>query len=150
MNIHFDSVAKSVLGLLTLGAAISASQVATAQCRCGGSAAYSGMATTTVTPEMPLPAGQIIESDSIYLTVVVPEQAILKINNDPTISVGTIRYFVVRNLEIGRSYDFKIVAETANAANVAMEETKSVTLTPGSAELVTLKPTKRKVEPSIN
>jgi uncharacterized protein (TIGR03000 family) len=88
--------------------------------------------------------GQIIEGDSIYLTVNVPEKAIVQVNGDPTISQGPTRYFVVRGLEPGRVYSFEIVAETANPAGVAMEEKKLVKLHAGSTEIVSLRPVKRK------
>lgn len=132
---------------------------ALAQCNCGGSNV--ALPPTAYYPPMPppmlmggvpgmeypgmIPDGQIIEGDTIYLNVTVPEDAILTINGDPTISTGTNRYFVVKGLDIERTYKFVIVAETANAAGVPMEETKTVTLSPGSTEQVALKPVKRKV-----
>ncbi len=143
-------VALAVVGAFTWPAS------AWAQCNCGGGSAVS-QGYPAVADGMlfdgQLPAGaqigQIIESDSIYLTVHVPEKAIIKVNGDPTISVGPTRYFVVKGLEPGRDYKFVIVAETANAAGVPMEETQTVTLKPGTLENVTLKPVKRKkVEPA--
>jgi uncharacterized protein (TIGR03000 family) len=94
---------------------------------------------------MAMSPGMILEPDSIYLTVNVPEDAILQVNGDPTISIGPTRYFVVRGLAAGRTYNFEIVAETANPAGVAMEEKKTIALTTGASEIVTLKPVKRKV-----
>lgn len=89
--------------------------------------------------------GQIIDDEAIYLTVNVPEEAIVTINNDPTISDGPTRHFVVRHVEPDRAYKFVIVAETANPAGIALEQTKTVTLKPGEFEEVTLEPFKRKM-----
>ncbi len=118
---------------------------ASAQC-CGGSA-MGGFGGEIIGDAMGMPIGpyQVMEADSIYFTVNVPEKAILQINGDPTISLGPTRYFVVRGLEPGRTYSFEIVAETANPAGVAMEEKKTIKLTPGSSEIVTMKPVKRKL-----
>jgi uncharacterized protein (TIGR03000 family) len=146
------------LGGLLATTLVLSSQSVFGQCNCGGHSGASvvgehydaqpsampivmGQPVDSAAPN----GGQLIESDSIYLTVSVPETAILTVNGDPTISVGTLRYFVIKGLDRTREYQFEVVAETANAAGVAMEETKTVKLRPGSAELVTLKPVKRKV-----
>ncbi len=128
-------------------AILSAPQSACAQC-CGGSGSAMGGYGGVISGDfmgMPMMPGLIMEEDSIYLTVNVPEKAILQINGDPTISLGPTRYFVVHGLEPGRTYSFEIVAETANPAGVAMEEKKTVKVQSGSNEIVTLKPVKRKV-----
>ncbi len=123
---------------------------ASAQCACGG-AASGGYSLTMGMPGLPMDGsvGQILEANAIYLTVNVPEKAILKVNGDPTISLGTTRYFVIKELDPKHEYKFVIVAETANAAGVAMEETKTVKLKVGAMETVTLKPVKRKVIPPV-
>lgn len=113
-----------------------------AQCACGGSSSAGAMSYGA--PLAMGIEGRIVEGDAIYLNVTVPETAKLTVNGDPTISIGTNRYFVIRNLEPGRKYKFKVVAETANAAGVPMEETKVVELSPGATEFVSLKPFKRK------
>jgi len=125
-----------------------------AQCACGSSAiggSYGSMAfgmpdemMIGMPGDMMGTPGQVIEGDSIYLTIDVPDKAILQINGDPTISIGPKRYFVIRNLEPDETYKFVIVAETANAAGVAMEETQTLKLKPGARESVSLKPIKRK------
>jgi uncharacterized protein (TIGR03000 family) len=116
---------------------LSTNQSASAQC-CGGSAMgeYSS--------ELMSP-GMIIEGDSIYLTVILPEAAVLKVNDDPTISLGATRYFVVRGLDPAKIYTFDIVAEALNPAGVALVEKKTLKLKPGANDIVTLKPVKRKV-----
>lgn len=133
---NFNLAASLLVGLLV------SPGIATAQCNCWGSpGAYSDS-------WMTIPGGgfgQIIEGDSVYITLNVPEEAIVQVNGDPTISIGPTRYFVVRNLEAERTYKFVIVVETANAAGVAMEETKTIKMTPGNTEVVTMKPIKRKV-----
>lgn len=150
---HNQTISRYGFSVLSVAFFLSA-QSAFAQCNCGGGQA-TGMVVGEYAPAMPIvmgqpgdysvPGGQVIESDSIYLTVSVPEKAILTVNGDPTISVGTTRYFVIKGLDLSREYKFEIVAETANAAGVAMEETKTVKVRPGSTEMVTLKPVKRKV-----
>lgn len=91
---------------------------------------------------------QNVEADAIYLTINVPEDtAPLRINNDPTMSVGATRYFVIRHLEPGRTYSFEVVAERANAAGVAMEEIKVFKLPAGSSKMLSLNPIKRKGDP---
>ncbi len=112
-------------------------QFASAQC-CGGSglSVFSG--------EMMSP-GMIIEGDSIYLTVNLPELAMLQVNGDPTISLGPVRYFVVRGLEPGKTYTFEFAAETLNPAGVPLLEKKTVKLKAGSNDIITLKPVKRKI-----
>jgi uncharacterized protein (TIGR03000 family) len=118
---------------------------ASAQCACGSGASGSYSLSMGM-PGLPMgaSAGTLIEANAIYLNVTVPEKAVLKINNDPTISEGPNRYFVIKDLDPTKEYKFTLVAETANAANVAMQETKTVTLKPGSLETVALKPVKRK------
>lgn len=119
---------------------------ASAQCACGNGAS-GGYSLAMGMPGVPMGAslGQSIEANAIYLNVNVPEKALLKVNGDPTISLGTTRYFVIKDLDPQHEYKFVIVAETANAAGVPMEETKTVKLKVGAIETVTLKPIKRKV-----
>lgn len=144
-----------VLCALVVLGAMTAPQHANAQCGCnravsGYASSEMGMAFQAMPfngMTYPGMLERVVEEDAIYLTVNVPEKAILKVNGDPTISVGPKRYFVIRNLEPGRSYKFKIVAETANAAGVAMEETKTVKLSAGSTGVVSLKPIRRKGDP---
>jgi uncharacterized protein (TIGR03000 family) len=127
--------------LCALASVLSANQISSAQC-CGGIAmgGYSSdMMGYSLTP------GQTIEGDSVYLTVSLPEAAVLQINGDPTISLGATRYFVVRGLDSAKTYTFEIVAETLNPAGVALIEKKTLKLRPGANEIVVLKPVKRKV-----
>lgn len=127
-------------------AALFISAQAAAQCACG-SPAMAGSPFAMGVNGVPMGAtpGPIIEANAIYLNVNVPEKAILKINGDPTISLGTSRHFVIKDLDPQHEYKFVIVAETANSAGVPMEETKTVKLKVGAIETVTLKPVKRKV-----
>ncbi len=124
---------------------------ASAQCACSNGAS-GGYSLATGMPGVPMGTslGPVIEANAIYLNVNVPEKALLKVNGDPTISLGTTRYFVIKDLDPQHEYKFVIVAETANAAGVPMEETKTVKLRVGAIETVTLKPVKRKViAPSV-
>lgn len=129
-----------VMLLVGLSAPLSTTQ---AQCNCGGSMGGTFSAESWMMQSGEY--GQIIDGNAVNLTLHVPESAIVQINGDPTISIGPTRYYVIRNLEAGREYEFKIVVETANAAGVAMEETKTVKLLSGYSETITMKPIKRKV-----
>lgn len=127
--------------LCALLLAFTTNRIASAQC-CG-SRAMGGFSSDVM--DYSMVPGQIIEGDSIYLTVNLPELTVLQINGDPTISLGPTRYFVVRGLDPMKTYTFEIVAETLNPAGVALEEKKTLKLRPGANEIVTLKPVKRKV-----
>lgn len=117
--------------------ASSTNQMISAQC-CGGNAVG------VFSSEMMSP-GMIIEGDSIYLTVMLPELAMLQVNGDPTISLGPVRYFVVRGLDPAKTYTFDFAAEALNPAGVVLLEKKTLKLRPGANEIVVLKPVKRKV-----
>lgn len=126
-----------------------------AQCACGSGASAYGYPSGVVVDPMMFPMdggmlppgaipGPILEGNAIYLTVNVPDDVQpLKINGDETISIGTTRYFVIRHLEADKEYKFTIVAVAPNPAGILLEDSKTVTLKPGSSETVTLKPIKR-------
>ncbi|MCA9193273.1 MAG: hypothetical protein KDB03_15990 [Planctomycetales bacterium] len=134
--------------LATLLAVTMSLHSAQAQCNCGGSSGGSQMFALPMSGDIVPGSFQIIEEDAIYLTINVPEDtAPLKVNNDPTISIGATRYFVIRHLEPGKSYEFEVVAERANAAGVAMEEIRVFRLTAGSSKALTMNPIKRKGDP---
>lgn len=137
----------SILAFLTLlTVTLTGSHQAQAQCSCQSSAANGTLPWGAGIASMG--ALQIFEEDAIYLTVNVPEDtAPLTINGDPTISVGKTRYFVIRHLEPGRTYQFEIMAERANAAGVAMEEIKVIKVAAGSNRMLELNPIKRKGDP---
>ena len=92
------------------------------------------------------PAWDITEPDTIYLTVSVPEEAVVEVNGDPTAMVGATRYFVIRHLDPERDYKFVISAVTLNPAGIPLEEKKTLVLGAGSRDSVSLAPYKRKVE----
>ncbi len=132
--------------LIVLAAVMTVNQQALAQCSCQSSSANGMLPWGSEVASMG--ALQIFEEDAIYLTVNVPEDtAPLTINGDPTISLGKTRYFVIRHLEPGRTYQFEIMAERANAAGVAMEEIKVIKVAAGSNRMLELNPIKRKGDP---
>jgi len=116
------------------------SPIATAQCCSGGgSAGWDGISGAFES------VGYIVvEPEAIYLTVNVPETALVFVNGDPTAMGGTTRYFVIRHLEAGKKYKFEVAAQTKNAAKIDLEESTSFTLTAGERKTVTLAPYKRK------
>ncbi|MCA9126834.1 MAG: hypothetical protein KDB22_07110 [Planctomycetales bacterium] len=143
MNIHKLKPRRVTIIYAVLTCLFAPAAKSVAQCACGQPAGGIVWGDAMMLP--PGVAGQIIEGDAIYLTVNVPEAAIVQVNGDPTISIGPTRYFVVKNLDPERTYKFEIVVETANPAGVPMEASETVKLKPGNTEVVSITPTKRKV-----
>lgn len=87
--------------------------------------------------------GTIMEPNTAYVTVTLPEKAKLFVNGDPTASTGPVRYFVVRRMDDGETFKFDFRAEMENAAGVKLEEKKQVLLKAGSSESFNLTPWKK-------
>lgn len=95
----------------------------------------------------------ILEANAIYLTVNVPEisldcpeDAVLTVNGDPTATKGASRRFIVRNLQPGKEYEFKIAAITKNRAGVELMQKETVKLEVGQMHTISLKPVRRKAD----
>lgn len=99
---------------------------------------------------MEIPPGES-DAESIFISVSVPEEAKVVVNKKPTVSEGKTRHFVIRALEPGKKYKFEIRAEMVNVWGIPLVDTKTVTLTPGTREQVTMIPVrirKKSAEPT--
>ena len=91
----------------------------------------------------------VLEPNAIYLTVNVPEitlDCILAVNGDPTARAGASRRFIVRNLEPGKEYEFKVAAITKNRGGVELMQKETVKLNVGDVHMMTMKPVRRKAD----
>ena len=95
----------------------------------------------------------VLEPNALYLTVNVPEKnldcpedAIITVNGDPTASEGPSRRFIVRNLEPGKEYEFKVAAITKNRGGVELMQKEIVKLRVGDTHTMTMKPVRRKAD----
>jgi uncharacterized protein (TIGR03000 family) len=70
------------------------------------------------------------------LTVAVPADAKLYVNDDLTSSTGAVRKFVSHGLKAGKQYRFVVRAELADADGKLMTEEKTVVVSAGEQEEV--------------
>lgn len=77
-----------------------------------------------------------VDGDEVYLTVAVPADAKVFVNGKATTSSGTLRQFVSRGLEVGKSYKFEVRAELTAADGEPMVETKTLVASAGDSENV--------------
>lgn len=75
-----------------------------------------------------------VRGDAVYLTVTVPSDAKIFVNDKPTTSTGKVRQFVSHGLEEGKSYKFVVRAELESAAGEVMVEEKELKVTAGIRE----------------
>jgi len=75
-----------------------------------------------------------VDSDSIQLSVAVPANALVFVNDLPTTSTGANRLFVSRGLQAGKLYKFEVRAELVGSDGQTVSETKSVTMTAGARD----------------
>lgn len=76
----------------------------------------------------------IMQPGSAHVTVTIPEEAKLFVNDNPTAYKGTTRFFVVRCLEAGKQYRFRFRAEMETPAGVKVEFHRLVVLEAGKSE----------------
>lgn len=76
----------------------------------------------------------VTEADAVYLTVAVPSEAKVFVNDDATSSTGSVRKFVSHGLEAGKQYRFVVRAELSGADGQPMTEEKTVVVTAGESE----------------
>lgn len=95
----------------------------------------------------------VIEPNAIYLTVNLPEksldrpeEAVITVNGDPTKTEGASRRYIVRDLEYGKEYEFKVAAIMKNRAGVELLQRETVKLKVGDMHTMTLKPVRRKAD----
>lgn len=77
-----------------------------------------------------------VDNDTAILTVSVPENAVVRVNGNPTKSAGSIRQFMSSGLEAGYVYKYEI---EVRYEGVEKPETHTVKLRAGSAERVVFK-----------
>ncbi|MCY3012649.1 MAG: TIGR03000 domain-containing protein [Planctomycetota bacterium] len=70
----------------------------------------------------------------IQLTVEVPNDAKVFVNDRPTTSLGATREFTSRNLEQGKQYDFRVRAEMMNKDGKWVSETQQTSMRAGESE----------------
>lgn len=98
----------------------------------GSAGSYHGASTHTASAASMLVTNSISE-DAVQLNVVVPENAIVYVNDRPTKSTGELRKFVSRGLEAGKTYRFEIRAELNDNGKV-VSDTKTIVATSGAQE----------------
>jgi uncharacterized protein (TIGR03000 family) len=77
-----------------------------------------------------------VDGDSVYLTVAVPSNARIFVNDKPTTSAGRVREFVSRGLNPGSKYRFQIRAEIESASGQLLTESKTLVVQAGEREQV--------------
>ena len=75
-----------------------------------------------------------ISGDEVYLTVSVPSQARVYVNDKLTTSTGTVRQFVSRGLTPDKTYRFEVRAELPGVEGDLMVENKEVKVSAGNLE----------------
>jgi uncharacterized protein (TIGR03000 family) len=74
------------------------------------------------------------DEDSVYLTVTVPGNAKVFVNDNATTSTGTVRQFVSHGLKSGKTYRFEVRAEVIDAQGEVLTERRTVSVTAGQRE----------------
>ncbi len=97
---------------------------------------YYGASTATDSAVSSLVSNVETISDAVYLTVAVPNDAKIFVNNNATTSTGAVRKFVSRGLESGKEYRFQIRAEMTAADGKLLTEEKTLVVTAGQQEQV--------------
>ncbi|RMF39128.1 MAG: TIGR03000 domain-containing protein [Planctomycetota bacterium] len=108
----------------------------------GGSVSYGSVgsayssASSAVAPRTTarLASDATVSQGELHLTVTVPPQAKVYVNDRPTTSTGRVRHFVSRGLEPGQTYRFQIRAELQAADGQTLVENREVVVTGGGEE----------------
>jgi uncharacterized protein (TIGR03000 family) len=77
-------------------------------------------------------------AEMINLTVIVAEKAIVSINGEPTVTMGTSRPYIVRGLKEGKNYKFVVDGLVKNESGAEYAATETVTLKAGESKQVVL------------
>ena len=77
-------------------------------------------------------------AELINLTVIVQDKAIVSINGEPTVTMGTSRPYIVRGLKAGKTYKFEIEGLLKNESGAEYAAKESVTLKAGESKQVVL------------
>ena len=83
----------------------------------------------------------------INLTVIVNEKAIVTINGEPTITMGTVRPYIVRGLKPGKKYKFEIEALVKKQKGDEYGAKETVEISAGESKQVVLKVHRQKRTP---
>jgi len=106
-------------------------------CPCPPSAMGNGMVYESSLPPVSEADALLAEVDNpaelINLTVIVHEKAIVLINGEPTFTMGTTRPYIVRGLQVGKSYKFEIEGVLKNESGAEYAAKREVLLKAGEA-----------------
>jgi uncharacterized protein (TIGR03000 family) len=91
-------------------------------------------ASNTISDSGMILASNVTADEAVYLTVNVPSTAKVFVNNKPTTSSGSVRQFISRGLQHGKTYKFDVRAEITTADGEVIQEEKSVVVVPGADE----------------
>lgn len=86
-------------------------------------------------------------SKVIHLTVIVHDKALLSINGEPTYTKGTVRHYIARRVQPGKTYTFNIEALVKNEYGAEFTAAESVSIDAGSSKQVVLKVHRSKRQP---
>jgi uncharacterized protein (TIGR03000 family) len=75
-----------------------------------------------------------VAGSPIHLTVAVPTEARLFVNDRPTTSLGATRHFASRALEQGNQYGFRVRAEMMDKNGNWISETQQISMRAGDSE----------------
>jgi uncharacterized protein (TIGR03000 family) len=74
----------------------------------------------------------------VYLTVIVPEKAIVSINDEETYTTGTTRTYVAKGLKAGKEYTFRVKGLYKNESGAEYSKEEKVTVKAGESSQVVL------------
>ncbi|MCA9130115.1 MAG: TIGR03000 domain-containing protein [Planctomycetales bacterium] len=100
------------------------------------SGVYYGAQNATSSKPIPMSVASSVSgaNDSVHLTVSVPSQARVFVNDNLTTSTGAVRQFVSKGLTPGKSYRFMVRAEVDAADGTKMTDEKEVVVSAGQFE----------------
>jgi uncharacterized protein (TIGR03000 family) len=86
-------------------------------------------------------------SKVVHLTVIVHDKALVTINGEPTYTKGTVRHYIARKVQPGKTYVFNIEALVKNEQGAEFTATESVSIDAGGNKQVVLKVRRSKRQP---
>lgn len=98
-----------------------------------GTVYYGASNSTTSNPVFNVASSSTV-NDAVYLTVNVPSNAKVYVNDKLTSSTGSVRQFVSRGLASGKTYKFDVRAELVTADGQVVTENKSLVVGAGADE----------------
>lgn len=146
-NTHIMNVAISrylLSGLLSLGSTGLAIP-AFAQCGCSGGVSHESVVYQSSDVPYELSADALLDDSQedpmsiANIRVIVHDKAIVKVNGEETITMGTTRPYIVRGLKAGKSYKFDIVAVLKQPKGDVYTAKQEIILKGGESKEVVLK-----------